>query len=326
LREEHQNYWILKALTVGGMVMTLPMLFEIRMSPQLSALIYGYFPSSFPVEMRDGGYRPVVFMNNGLAAAFFLSTACISAVVLWRLRSKVSVLPSFGIVAYLCSVLVLSKSAGALVYCATIGPLVKWTTPRMQIWTAVLIAIIALTYPALRLSFLFPTEQIVEAASSLSKQRSESLQFRFNQEDALLAHASERLVFGWGRYGRNRVYWESGDDASVTDGLWIITLGQFGLIGFIGQFGLLTLPVFRSIGALRNLSNSRDKLLLSTLSLLVAVTVIEQLPNESITPWSWLLSGALLGRTEAIRQFASKRAKREKMPLSPNNGTIRLVS
>jgi hypothetical protein len=235
LREEKQNYWILNALVAGGFFMTFPMLFEIRMSPQLSAWIYGYFPSSFPVEMRDGGFRPVVFMNNGLTAAFFLSTACISAVMLWRLRLKVSVLPAFGVVAYLYTVLVLCKSAGALVYSATLGPLVRWTTPRMQIWAAVLLASTALTYPALRLSFLFPTEQVVAIASSLSKERAESLRFRFNQEDALLAHASERLVFGWGRYGRNRVYWESGDDASVTDGLWIITLGQFGLLGFIGQ-------------------------------------------------------------------------------------------
>jgi hypothetical protein len=121
-------------------------------------------------------------------------------------------------------------------------------------------------------------------------------------------------MFGWGRYGRNRVYEEgSGKDSSVTDGLWILTLGQFGFVGFIAQFGLLTIPVFRAAKALRKIGSVREKILLAALALIVAITAIEQLPNASISAWSWLLVGALLGRVEKIDSVRVRRSNSNEM-------------
>jgi cell division protein FtsW (lipid II flippase) len=220
-----------------------------------------------------------------------------------------------GLAVYLGIVLVLCKSAGALIYGIVLGPLARWTTPRTQIHVAVLLAGIALLYPVLRLTFFFPTEELVAVSSTFSEERANSLKFRFDQEDALLSRASERLLFGWGRYGRNRVYWETGDEASVTDGLWIITLGQFGLVGFISQFGLLVLPIFYALGAIRRLSDPSERLLLATLAIIVAMTAVEQLPNSSISTWSWLLSGALLGRAEHVRKSAELHAA---APIKPS--------
>ena len=308
LRKTAQQYGILQGLTIGGFIISFPMLFEMRMSPQLSSWIYGYFSSSFPAEMRNGGFRPVVFMTNGLMASFFLSTAFIAAVGLSRLKIRPVSRRPLGLAVYLGIVLVLCKSAGALIYGIVLGPLVRWTTPRRQIHVAVVLAGVALLYPVLRLTFLFPTEELVAVSSTFSEERAGSLKFRFDQEDALLSHASERLLFGWGRYGRNRVYWETGDEASVTDGLWIITLGQFGLVGFISQFGLFVLPVFYAFGAIRRLSDPSERLLLATLAIIVAITAVEQLPNSSISTWSWLLSGALLGRAEHVRKSADVHA------------------
>jgi len=61
-----------KLLVAAGLLYSLLMLFEIRMSPQLHTWIYGYFPSSFGQQMRQGGFRPVVFMGHGLSVAFLL--------------------------------------------------------------------------------------------------------------------------------------------------------------------------------------------------------------------------------------------------------------
>src|ERR1700733_4674618 len=74
----------------------------------------------------------------------------------------------------------------------------------------------------------------------------------------------------------------------------------YGLLGFVAQFGLLTLPIFKSRNAIKKLQDPSDRLLLSALALLVSITIVEQLPNDSISPWSWLLAGALLGRIEKI--------------------------
>ena len=41
-------------------------LWEIRMSPQLHAIVYGLQPFGFGQAIRFGGYRPSVFMTHGL--------------------------------------------------------------------------------------------------------------------------------------------------------------------------------------------------------------------------------------------------------------------
>jgi len=78
-------------------------------------------------------------------------------------------------------------------------------------------------------------------------------------------------------------------------------MGQFGIVGFFALFGLLSLPVFRAAGALRHTRSEPERMFLSCLALIVALTVVEQIPNSSISPWSWLLAGVLLARTDTLR-------------------------
>jgi hypothetical protein len=104
-------------------------------------------------------------------------------------------------------------------------------------------------------------------------------------------------------------------DESVTDGLWIITVGQFGIIGFIAQFGLLAFSVIRAARALKFSQSFHDSIFLSALALIVAINMIELLPNSSLIPWTWLLAGSLLGRSEMI--LARHRHKGFARPLAP---------
>jgi hypothetical protein len=312
---------ILRTLVLAGLIYSIPMLFEIRMSPQLSRWIYGYFASSFPVEMRYGGFRPVVFMNNGLSAAFFLSTAVIASAALWRMRMGIRRLPPAGVTAYLGIVLLLCKSAGALVYAVFVGLAVRCLSPKVQVRAAVILAMLAISYPVLRVVDLFPDQQLLELATAFSKERADSLKVRFDQEKQLLMHADDRFWFGWGRYGRNRVYDDYGNDVSITDGQWILTLGQFGMVGFIAQFGLLTIPVFYAARNLRLLSSVEERSRLAALSLIVALVAVEQLPNASISSWTWLLAGLLFARARTVRlESPRKRARsnaRHGLPVPP---------
>jgi hypothetical protein len=293
---------IFGALVAAGLLYSVPTLFEIRMSPQLSTWIYGVFSSSFITEARYGGFRPVVFLTNGLTLSFFLMTTVIAALALWRTKTPIRKIPLRGAAAYLALVVVLTKSAGALMYTVVAGFLAGWARPRTMIRVGTVLVTIALAYPLLRAADVFPTNTIVNMASAVNEERGASLKTRFDQEDQLLARASERLMFGWGRYGRNRIYTEDyGGDISLTDGLWVITMGQFGLVGFLALFGLLSLPVFRAARALRYTRSEPERMFLSCLALIVALTVVEQIPNSSISPWSWLLSGVLLARTETLQ-------------------------
>jgi hypothetical protein len=302
LRKRADFETMLRALVTGGLLYSLPMLFEMRMSPQLSLWIYGSFTSSFAVEVRNGGFRPVVFMHNGLIVAFFITTCFLASMALWRTRIRIRHFAPPVVMAYLGVIVVLCKSAGVLLYGITGGSLLAFAKPRVQIRVAVVLVSIGLLYPVLRVTKVFPTIGLVETVRLVSDERAESLAFRFAQEDQLLSHASDRFLFGWGRYARSRVFnEESGGDQSITDGMWIITLGSFGACGFIAQFGLLAFSVFRAAPIVRIMSSERDRILIAALGLIVAFTVVEQLPNAGISPWSWLLAGALVGRSEAIQ-------------------------
>jgi hypothetical protein len=145
---------------------------------------------------------------------------------------------------------------------------------------------------------------MVAAARYENDDRADSLRFRFDQEKQLLDKASRRVLFGWARFNRNHVFDEEGKDTSVTDGRWIITLGQFGLVGFGAEFGLLALAVFRGALALKFAKRKNEGIFLAALALIVAINMIDLLPNASLSPWTWLLTGALLGRAETLRDSA----------------------
>ena len=309
-RSSHDIEKIMRFLVIAGLVYSLPMLFEVRMSPQLHYWFYGYHASEFVQSMRDGGFRPMVFMGHGLLTALFIMQAVVASAALWRTQTSVQRLPPAGVTAYLSVVLVLCKTLGALIYGAILVPLVRFAKPRTQARIALIFVVIALLYPTLRYADLVPTNAMVEAGRTIDSERAQSLHFRFSNEDKLLDRASARFLFGWGRWGRSRIYEEgSGKDISVTDGRWITTIGQFGLIGFLAEFGLLVLPVFRAASALSFTESTRDRVYLAALTLIMAINVVDLLPNSGLRPWTWLLMGALLGRAEAL--IAQKRQKIE---------------
>jgi hypothetical protein len=310
---------IFRIMVVAGLAYSLPMLFEIRMSPQLHVWIYGYIPTDFIQEVRDGAYRPMVFLGHGLLVAFFTMTATVASAALWRTQTRaIRRLSPGGITTYLSVLLVLCRTASALIYYALLVPLVRWAGPRLQIQVASVLVLIALTYPLLRAAELVPTTSILEAAESVSPERADSLRTRFENEDQLLDRAWERPWFGWGRFGRSRAYngWDGGD-SSVTDGHWIITMGTFGIVGFVAEFGLLGLAVFRAAAALKFARTKWEGEYLAALSLIVAIGMIDLLPNSSIRPWTWLLVGALLGRAEALCSVVRQRIPSGRLNKAP---------
>jgi hypothetical protein len=315
--EAHRE--ILRILLISGLVYSVLMLVEIRLSPQLSLWIYGFFPHSFMQHVRGGGYRPLVFLPHGLWAAFFAMTAAVAAAVLWRASRTSPPARSggqpgqrayFWATGYLATVLVLCKSLASIVYCAFLVPVVALARPRTQIWIAAALVMLAISYPAMRGAGLFPTETVLRMAGAIDESRRESLETRFANEDELLDKASKRPLFGWGDWGRNRLYDPyTGRDASVTDGYWIITIGTFGWAGFIAKFGLLALPVLAVLRRHRR-TGEEPHPIVSGICLLAGISMIELLPNSTLPPWTWLIAGALLGYAEG-RETQPGPAERE---------------
>jgi len=298
-------------LVIGGLIYSIPMLYEIRMTPQLHTMFYGYFPHSFLQQARDGGFRPVVFMGHGLAVAFFMACSVLSASSLWKINEKIRQFSPAIVTYYLLFILVLCKSKAALLYGLFTFFMIRIVSNKMQIQAAVFLAILTLMYPTMSIMKIFPHEKITELATlSLGESRAESLTFRFSNEQVLLTHGRERFFFGWGEWGRNRVYdEETGLDRTVTDGKWVISFGKNGFMGFIAEFGLLAIGIFRVKLVSKWYKNKKELNLLSAHALLVGIIMIDQLPNASLNPGFWLLAGALLGRTDEIEKTHSIRKK-----------------
>jgi hypothetical protein len=321
LRKPRDLQQILEILVFAGLIYSIPLLFEIRFSPQLHVWVYGYSPTNFDQEIRGGGgYRPMAFMGHGLTACFFLMTTVVASAALWRMKIRVLRFGAGPFTAYLGVVLVLCKSAAALLYGLVLVPLVGWAKPSLQLRLAVVFAAVAILYPAMRTAELVPTQTILEMARAVDEARAVSLEVRFIQEEELLQKAFERPFFGWGRFGRSRVFvvdWRNiGFDSSTTDGRWVITLGVYGLVGFIAEFGLLAIPIFRAFKA-SSVVSRQEAIPLCGISLIMAINMIELLPNSTLHCWSWLLAGALLGCSETV-------LARERSPRSQSSFALRL--
>jgi hypothetical protein len=151
-----------------------------------------------------------------------------------------------------------------------------------------------IAYPGVKIAGVFPDQAIAEFTSShLDAERAGSLQFRFDMDKRLIEFARERLWFGWGEFGRNRIYDDAGRDTVVTDGYWIIVLTCGGLLRLACTFGLLLYPVMRAARVLRRVREPGDRFLLAGLAVVLACHVFDLLPNGMGNPLALFLAGAL---------------------------------
>jgi hypothetical protein len=301
---------LLKSLPLAALFYSIPMLFEIRMSPQLHRWVYGFFPHSFAQQYRDGGFRPVVFLSHGLEVAIFTAMAVMGALIIMRGKWKIFRAPASLVAAYLGGVLVLCKTLGATIYAIAATPLILFTSPRTWVRAAIVISMVVCAYPLLRSFDIIPVHHITQLADSISAERGSSFQMRVSNEDILLAKANQKPFFGWGPWGRNRVYEEgTGEDISITDGLWTIQYGTYGWLGYLSFFGLFAAAIFRARGAVGG-SATRNSIAVAGLSLLIAINLLDLVPNSWVLPFTYLAAGSVAA---AVRVPSGIRAKRQEL-------------
>ncbi|MCA9575685.1 MAG: hypothetical protein R3B40_08775 [Polyangiales bacterium] len=292
---------LLSALLSFGLVYACLALVEIRLSPQLHNWLYGYHQMDFSMAIRFGGYRPMIFMQTGLAVGMFMLAVTLAAIALRRTGNARA-----RTVVFLAVVLVLCKSTGAILYALVVLPVAAFVRrPRARLPAA--LALLTLLYPLLRTTDTFPTDTLVEQAERINEERALSLWFRFDQEFQLLQRALERPYFGWGGYNRNRHFDpETGEDLSVTDGDWTIQIGTRGLVGFVALYGLLTVPVLLTWRRLRRIRSRDDRLRLCTLALITALWVVDLLPNGLFHCLPFFFAGALYGLLHGIADTSAR--------------------
>lgn len=293
---------LMRALVTGILVYSVLMVIEVRLSPQMNVWVYGFFQHDFIQTMRYGGYRPIVFLQHPLWVAFLTMSAFISAVTIARIDPQRR---NLLIALYLAPVLLICKSAGALMAAAMAVPLVLLAKPRLMVTFATVLAVTVFAYPIMRSASWMPLQEIVDLAMSASPERGRSLEFRLMNEDILLERAMERPLFGWGGWGRPLFLDpHSGRLASIPDGQWVLWIGLRGVVGYVGQFLLLLLPVlamFWSLPRRKNRIDHSEAMVLGCVTLILALNMLDLIPNATLTPLTWLMAGSVLGNAHRLR-------------------------
>lgn len=303
LAEENGAKTLLATLVVAGLIYSVPMIIEARFSPQMNVWVYGFFQHDFFQTIRQDGFRPVVFLPHGLWVAFFATMCYVAAAVRFGEYPAEERPKALFVLLYLAYLVLVCKSLGPLLYAVGLTGLILLAPWRVQVLIAAVLAAIVVTYPLLRGAHLVPLDQITALARGMSADRAESLLFRIGNEEQLLARAMERPLFGWGGYGRAFLHDPTtGELTTIADGMWVITLGEYGWMGYIANFGLTALPLL----ALGREAASKHAAPLNRytagLALLLAVNMVDLLPNATQIPFTWLMAGALLGQAERMRR------------------------
>ena len=284
---------VLRVLVIMGVIYSLLAMYEMRMSPQINRTLYGYFPHAWLQHVRGGQFRPVVFLQHGLWLALFLLMASFAAFGLFR-SMKESPNRALYLLAglFILAVLFLSPNLGAAILSVLFVPPLLMASRRAQARIVTVVAVIFLAFPAVRQAGLFPMDTFMNGVAGISAERAESMQFRLDNEDDMLARAFQKPIFGWGDWGRWRVIDERGRDTTVSDGLWIILLGSRGWVGYIAFFGFLTLPLL----VLHRVTRKREvDQVTVTMGVIMAANLVYLVPNSALSPIGWLLCGSIAG-------------------------------
>jgi hypothetical protein len=309
------------AIVWGGLIYVPLCLIEIRLSPQLHMWLYGFYPQAFDQAMRYGGFRPIVFMEHGLMVGTWMMTATLLAFWFWRIGSLQSLLSQFAqgtsskpilqreqlwsvsflILLVLFVTFVMVKATGAyfllmLGIALMVG--MRWWRTSLPLLLVVAVTCGYLTFNAMGGITPAMIQQIsTSAARFTDADRAGSLVFRLDNEAKLSEKAREQPLFGWGGWGRARIYDETGKDISITDSLWIITFGNFGAFGLMTWMGALLLPVLAFV-LLRYPPNTwghPQVLPTAVLAIGLVLYVMDCLVNSMVNPIYTLIAGGIAG-------------------------------
>ncbi|MFC3614313.1 hypothetical protein ACFORG_11120 [Lutimaribacter marinistellae] len=293
------------AMGLAGLIYSVPSLLETVIAPVLNIWVYGFFQHDFGQMIRGSGYRPIVFLEHGLWLALFMASALMAAAGLSRSETGRDRLRWTGATVYLYLVLIACKSLAALVWGTLLSAVILVLPRRPQILVATLLALFAITYPMMRNLHMIPLDSVLDQAEAISVDRAESLAFRFSQEEGLLERAAEKPLFGWGGWGRNLLIDEdTGRSTSIVDGSWIIVFGTYGWLGYIGQIGLLCLPIFLLFWQVRRMKSDDISAFVTPIALVLAATLIDMLLNATLENITWICAGAVLGYVERLARPA----------------------
>jgi hypothetical protein len=241
-------------------------------------------------------------MGTGLMVGTFMATGTLVALWMWRTRTlrKFAGIRLGWVVVLLLGITVLAKSVAAVLLMLA-GFLSLEIARRIRT-----------SLPILALILVPPTF----VAARLSGWGAESVDFRLHNEKLLVEKAKQRPWLGWGRWGRARITDDFGRDISITDSLWVITLGTFGLLALIAQWLTLALPGLALLWRYPARLWADPRLATAAvLAVALQLWVIDDLLNAMVTPIFPAIAGALVSFVSLKGGARARRPRPAALPL-----------
>ena len=238
-----------RTIFLGGLIYAPLCMWEVRMSPSLHYNVYGYAVyrgvMAYAADLGNWGSRPSVFFNGPLSVGMFMTSAglCGAAVCTIRKDRRLFGVKTARLVVFLVFVAVLCKNLGATTLLLSGIGMLRLMRKRKSALLLWLITLVPVAYVAVRSTGTWDGSEVTEAAGMIHPDRAISFSFRIMMENILVEKALQRPVFGWGGWGRSRVFNDMGEDVVIADGMWVIALGETGLWGLTMLILTLLLPV-----------------------------------------------------------------------------------
>ncbi len=285
---------------IAGLIYMPLCLIEVKMSPQLHNAVYGFHAHDFIQAKRGGGFRPVVFMEHGLMVAMWMVMAFLSGFQLYRSGWLGEQFPKYrkhwkyALLALFVTI-ILNKSAGALALILLAIAALRILHATRSMLPILALVLVPVIYVVARGGGFWDGKELIQAAGGVaSDDRSASLTYRLWNENILMEKAKLHFYLGWGKYQRSFVFNEEGKAISVPDGFWILTFGQFGVVGLTAVGILLTLPplLFLHRFPPREWREPAVNAIVAQ-PLIIALFTIDSLFNAMFNPLVLLLSGGI---------------------------------
>jgi hypothetical protein len=291
---------LIKGMIIGGLIYFPLVLFEVRMSPQLSNIVYGFFPHSFIQHIRYGGFRPIVFMDHGLVVALWMAATFVISIWLFGTKeiAKIGKIPMIIVVMLLLISVVLCKSANGWTY-STLGILsfLFYKKRKSKRIFKIIIFIIPI-YIIIRISGILSADTILHFLSNIfDAERIDSLSWRLLEEELFGVKALQSPLLGWGWMNRawptNMV---SGENIiQFIDSLYLIVFSIRGFLGIISLYSVLLLGPWK---IMKTRNESVDAVILS---IILIFYIIDSLLNGSVVPIYILIAGVLISVSEKTK-------------------------
>ena len=301
------------AFIIGGLLYAPLCLFEVRMSPQLNEKIYGFSQLDMLQSKRLGGFRPLVFMQHGIAVgAWLMSTALVACWLWWCGTYKRLWTFTAGFWAlFLLGTLALSHAGAALAqFVMGMGLLFCVKAFRLRVALAAALCV-APVYTYARAYGNWQGEDIVTLVAKVSPDRASSLEFRLHNEDLFVGRAKESPVYGWGGWNRFQVQDEQGRDIGVPDQQWIIAFGKMGLVGLCSFILALSCPILVLMRRVPVRYWGHPAVApAAVLAVVVLLHLYDCLINAMVNPIFMMACGGVTGLLPVKVTFVSPRARR----------------